>query len=202
MSRPPFGWVAALVLLALTGCATAPRLGGSGFLTSETGLTASTENGVQERARALAPDDLAGIRCFVIAEPVINDKNLTDGQARVLAEDLKFNLTKALNAIRPVQASGQGCALVKSAVAAVTKSNVLENLILGVVILPVLPSNGAVALEAEVTAPGDGRSLAALQWAKTGSPLSIIDGLTEIGQARGLIRDFGVRVAKLIMPPA
>ncbi len=98
--------------------------------------------------------------------------------------------------------AGQGCAVVKSAVTAVTKSNVVENVIFGMVIFPVLPSNGAVALEAEVTAPGDSRSLAALQWAKTGSPLSLFSGMTEIGQARALTRDFGVRVSRLVTPAA
>jgi hypothetical protein len=190
-----------LAILALGGCATTPKLGGSGFLTSEAGLTETATKGEQERARPMAAGELANIQCFAIAEPVINDKSLSDVQARALANDLERNLVTALSPIRPVMTAGQGCAVVKSAVTAVTKSDVVENLIFGLAIFPVLPSNGAVALEAEVTAPGDGRSLAALQWAKAGSPLSLFSGMSEIGQARGLTRDFGVRVGRLVMPP-
>jgi len=199
MRRPPLALIG--LVLTLVACATTPDADRqSGYLASYDGLSPATaDTRSVDRARPVSAADLAGIRCLTLDPPAFRTgDSLTAVQTAALADTLTLNLQTRLMPVRPVAAPGTaGCARIRTVVTEVQKSNVAANFILGVVFLPVIPSNGSIALEGEVVGT-DGRQLGALVWARTGSAMSILTGLKEIGQAQALTADYADRFAVLL----
>jgi hypothetical protein len=181
--------------LIMAGCASVPAgRDSSGFLSDYAGLQPDGPHILVRNAEDHALDGISG---FCIAEPEIRVDRLTDKDRVQMRAALTNALSVSFGKLRPVR-SGPGaedCAVVRSAVTGLVKSNVLENVVFGIAVLPVIPSNGAVAIEGEVTRPGRAGRISAIVWAKTGSALSLISGLQSTGQARALTRDFAKRFA-------
>jgi hypothetical protein len=185
-------------VLVVASCASVPTApGASGFLSDYAGLQADGPHVMVRNAERGALESISG---FCIAEPEIRADHLTDKDRAQMRAALTKALSASFGELRPIR-GGPGaddCAEVRTAVTGLVKSNVVENVVFGIAVLPVIPSNGAVAIEGEVTERA-GR-VSAIVWAKTGSALSLISGLQSTGQARALTRDFAKRFAATLGP--
>jgi hypothetical protein len=188
--------------LALTGCGSTPTPEPTGFLQGGYGEMQPTDPYRAEQIRSPRLDELAEAQSFCVAEPTVTAEPLNEAQKARLRQALRKSLEKELARNLPVTPEGTaGCALVRANVIKLEKSNVTANFVVGVLSpLPVIPSTGAVAIEAEALSPADGHQIAAILWANRGSPFSLISGLKPTGQARDLTREFARRFATVLSP--
>jgi hypothetical protein len=194
--------IAGIAAAALTGCGSTPKPEPTGFLSGGYNDLQPTDPYRQEQIRSPRIDELAAAQSFCIAEPTVTAEPMNEAQKQRLRHTLRRNLEKELSKDLPITPEGTpGCAVVRSNVTKLEKSNVTANFVVGVLSpLPVIPSTGAVAIEAEALSPTDGHQIAAILWANRGSPFSLISGLKPTGQARDLTRDFAKRFATVLSP--
>jgi hypothetical protein len=188
--------------LLLAGCGSTPKSQPTGFLSGGYGDLQPSDPNRAEQIRSPRVDELAAAQSFCVAEPTVTAEPSNEAQKGRLRAALRKNLEKELAKDLPVTPEGTpGCAVVRSNVAKLEKSNVTANFVVGVLSpLPFIPSTGAVAIEAEALSPADGHQIAAILWAERGSPFSMISGLKPTGQARDLTRDFARRFATVLSP--
>jgi len=186
----------------LAGCESTPKPQPSGYLTGGYSELTPTKSDHTEQIRSPRLEELAAAQSFCVAEPKVLAEKLNEAQKGRLRDDLRHALEKELAKDKPVTPEGTaGCALVRSGITGVEKANVTENFAIGVLSpLPVMPSTGALVVEAEALSPVDQHQIAAILWAERGSPFSFFQALKPTGHAQALTRDFAKRLAFVLNP--
>lgn len=187
--------------LAVTACAAgpAPR---TGFLGDYSGLERVGKSDSLIEQRPPVGYDMRRFKSVFIEETDVQVEGLSDEDRQKLAAVFREALVERLDGALPLaERSGPGVLRVRTAIVSARKANVAVNAVAALV-LPISPTQGAVAAEAEVLDGGSGERIAALSWARRGAKITEVGlSYTRLGEARSGLRAFARRLADLFGPP-
>jgi hypothetical protein len=188
-----------LFLFAACGCADVNPTR-AGYLSDYAQLRPQAPDDRQVELRLPSPADLAAIDSFLIEDvawrATRTKKAATTpaGQARVL-NVLRQSLRDELGKVRPVvDRPGPRTARVRAAVTDEVESDVILNIIMTFIAVPV--SNGGATVEAELLGP-EGRQIAAIDFARPGGIIDIFGYYLPDGHAQHATRSAARRLREI-----